>query len=476
MDARFPDDWVTKQSLKIDKEAMGKLLTKTISRLKHSASKNITRIGESFARKAVCKVTPPKSGPGSGLVKRAKTETSINTAVASTHSFSKDSQQKNAAIINGFHSFDVVPRVPFDTPPLTEAQLEKAKAMLLKSNAVEKAGLREIITLQGTQKATRQDFTPAVWKALDAINFELTQDHLTNLCDLFNGEYHSKVVSDCNKHGVDWNESLIAETFAKALAYTQDIDDKSIMVPVKNEGENVYELKEFHITKYTIGEELPCYVLKCPQQKSWIIPRGTEIMRKKTEEGQELRQGAMESILADCDAKGIGYRALGSEGGKIQLENILNNAGEDSIIAGHSLGGLLANEITARYSDRIAKCYGFSAPGISKGTYKDLQPEQKIFMEGKICNFQAEGDLVPSAGRYVIGKNFAVGSASTDAIHSHLQHNLNRPKVQLTLIDNKKESEKLMRKLSETTRMGVGGVVLKVTAIMGKAPTWHGHR
>lgn len=468
MEVRFPDENV--RSPEVEKEKTGKLLTKTMSRIRLSTSKTITRVGESFARKAICIVSPPKSGPGSGLVKRAKTETSFTTGVAPTRPNLEESQRK---LIKSFHEFDVVPRVPFDTPPLTPAQIAKVKDMLSEATSDLKAGLKELTDLQAKKKATRQDFTPAAWKALDAINFELTQDHLTNLCELFTSDYHSNVVTDCTQHGVDWNESLIAETLAKALAYTEDLEGKTIRVPVKIENENRYELKEFHITKYTIGDKLPCYVLRCPGQKSWIVPRGTEILREKTEEGNELRQGAMESILADCDPKGIGYRALASDQGKIQLENILNHAGENSLIAGHSLGGLLANEITAKYPDRISKCYGFSAPGISKSTYNELKSEQMPSIEAKICNFQAEGDLVPSAGRYFIGKNFAVGSASTDAIHSHLQHNLNRPNVKLTLIDNKKESQKLMRKLSEATRVGVGGAVLKLTAIFSKAPLWY---
>ena len=182
----------------------------------------------------------------------------------------------------------------------------------------------------------------------------------------------------------------------------------------------------------------------------------------------------MESILADCDPKGIGYKILESESGKIQVENILNKAGARIAIAGHSLGGLFANEITARNPDRIESCYGFSAPGISKKSYDTLKNDKTLeSVQAKVMNFQTEGDLVPSAGRHIIGTNFAVSAEAKDAIHAHLQHNLNQPNVTLTLIDNNKESQKLLRRVSEATRSGVGGLLLRVTAVISKAPTWY---
>ncbi|MBS0635611.1 MAG: DUF2974 domain-containing protein [Verrucomicrobia bacterium] len=409
-----------------------------------------TRIGESFKRKAVVVLSPPKSGPGSGLVKRAKSDISLSVR-GTLHPADKAHQ----TTVRSFHSFDVVPRVPFDTPPLTEAQRNKA----------EELGLVRLLNIQDKPNATRQDFDRTAWKELDTVNFALTQEHLETLCNLFNSPYHEETVQAFKEHG-NWNEALVAETLAKALAYTEDLGDKSIKLPVLS-ANNRYELKEFTIKSWSLGDNLPCYVLSRENEQSWIIPRGTEIATKKTER-RELRQGAMESILADCDPKGIAYTVLEkAQKGRV-LEELFYDAGDNAIIAGHSLGGLLANELAARFPDKIAHAYGFSAPGISKETYQSLTDK----LDTKVTNFQTEGDLVPSAGRYCIGKNFAVSSEAPDAIHAHLQHNLNRQSTRLTVVDNEKENEKLMRRVSEATRKTVGGAILKISTLFKKAPIW----
>jgi hypothetical protein len=423
------------------------------SRLKNSmprAREMLTRIGESFKRKAVVILSPPKSGPGSGLVKRAKSDISI-TAKGTLHPSDKNHQ----ATITSFHSFDVVPRVPFDTPPLTQAQHNKAQEL----------GLEGLLKIQIKPKATRQDFDRTAWKALDTVNFALTQEHLETLCDLFNSPYHEETLQAFEEHG-NWNEALVAETLAKALAYTEELSGKTIKIPVLS-ADNHYELKEFTIDLWHLGDELPCYVLSRENEQSWIIPRGTEIATKKTE-GIEHREGAMESILADCDPKGIAHTVLENAQKSGFLEVIFKQTSDTVIIAGHSLGGLIANELTARFPDKVAHAYGFSAPGISKETYNSLADN----LQTKITNFQTEGDLVPSAGRYCIGKNFAVSSEAPDAIHAHLQHNLNRPSTRLTLIDNDKENEKLMRRVSEATRKTMGGAILKIRALFTNAPIW----
>lgn len=399
-----------------------------------------TRIGESFKRKAVQVLSPPKSGPGSGLVKRAKTETSVTISGILPHNYS-------TRAVEAFHAFDVVPKVPFDTPPLTKSQL--AKALELKEGA--------LVAIHSQKKATREDFDQNAWKALDRVNFALTQEHLENLCELFNIPYH-KAIEEFDIH-----EALIAETLAKALAYTENLDGQTIKLPVKTP-EGKYTLKEFTISKLVLGENLPCYILRSEGEKTWVVPRGTEIATKKTE-GVEHRQGAMESILADCDPEGIGYKALKST----EFINSLFQEKGQLLIAGHSLGGLIANELAARYPGKVEHAYGFSAPGISHETFK---ASSKVALDKKITNFQVEGDLVPSAGRHVVGRNFAVATKAQDAIHAHLEHNLNRPKVTCTLIDNEKESQKLLRRVSEATRKNIGGVLLKASALFKKAPDW----
>ncbi len=414
---------------------------RTFTEIKQAASEKIHRVGESFKRKAIVVLSPPKSGPGSGLVKRAKTDQFFSTS-GTIHSPDKNDQ----ALVEAFHTFNVAPRVPFDKPALTPAQLEKAKE--LKAD--------KLLEIAKNPKATRQDFDTAAWEQLDKVNFALTQEHLYKLSELFNTPYHEKTSQEFEGN---WNEALVAETLAKALAYTENIEGNQIKLPVKKE-DGRYDLKAYTIHKRELGDNLPCYVLTAEGEKGWIVPRGTELVK--------MRQAAMESILADCDPDGIAHKVL--ERGREKIDAILSLAGPDAIISGHSLGGLLANELTARFPASISQCYGFSAPGISKATFRSITHDE---IGKKIINFQTEGDLVPSAGRHYIGKNYAITTEAKDAIHAHLQHNLNRPKTRITLIDNEKESQKLMRKVSETTRKGVGGTILKMTALFSKkAPTW----
>ncbi len=437
MDIRGPLDYSRQEPL--EPRAVQK---RKFTEIRRVSSETLTRIGESFKRKAIVVLSPPKSGPGSGLVKRAKTDQSISIS-GTIHS--PDKREK--ALIEAFHSFNVAPRVPFDKPALTPQQLAKA----------EELGSKKLLEIAKNPRATRQDFDAAAWQELDEVNFALTQGHLYHLSELFHSPYHEKTAAEFKEHG-NWNEALVAETLAKALAYTENIEGKTLKIPVPTK--NGYELKEFTIHQRELGDNLPCYILTASGEKSWIVPRGTEIVK--------MRKAAMESILADCDPKGIAHKVL--EKGKDQLHNIFTIAGPDAIITGHSLGGLLANEITARFPESISQCYGFSAPGISKSTYRSIISDE---IGKRIINFQTEGDLVPSAGRHYIGKNFAVSAEATDAIHAHLQHNLNRPQTRLTLINNEKERQKLMRKVSETTRKGVGGTILKLTAVFSKkAPSW----
>lgn len=408
------------------------------TKLKAQASISITRIGESFKRKAVQVLSPPKSGPGSGLVKRAKTDEVITVKTIIPHNTGPEATKP-------FHDFSVVPKVPFDTPPLTEQQ--RAKAV--------KLGETGLLDIQSKKKATRQDFDQNAWQALDRVNFALTAEHLEGLCELFNKSYH------VSEQDFDLREPLVAETLAKALTYTEDLDGKTLKVPVKN-ADGKYELKEFTISKVLIGDKLPCYVLRCEGQTPWIVPRGTEIATQKTGD-VEHREGAMESILADCDPDGIGYKALES----LDVDELFGDT--PVLIAGHSLGGLIANELAARYPDKVEHAYGFSAPGISQKTFDKIGD---VPLKNKITNFQVEGDLVPSAGRRLVGTNYAVRSDAKDAIHAHLEHNLNRRTVTCTLIDTDKENDKLLRRVSESTRKNVGAVVLKVSVLFKKAPSW----
>lgn len=430
--------------------------------------------------------------------------------------------------LNEVRAFDVISKMEFEKHPLNDAQIkmgislinkyynlatenkqkiEKLSQQLTKSNVENKKNQHEIkmrskivheserdindlsklVAIGQKKNGTRYDFDTAEWQALDHVNFELTKNHLANLKILFNGgilEPQQKVMKE--NFSVNFKESLIAEALAKALAWCEGLDGSSIQVPVRNNQFcDQYHLEEYSIKLIKLGDNLPCYILEPsnPNSKSstWVVPRGTNSNTRQARNGEELRTAARESVFVDIlNKKGLAEEAIIKAmvtGGPHSLNSLFSKWAADGrrvIIAGHSLGGYFANDIAVRYEPQIAKAYCFSSPGVSKKLAAQWNDKTKGHIRNKIVNFDIEGDPIPSAGKKLIAQHIAIinsDAMTENPLQKHGQHNLLRP-FKAVLIDNKEESKKLARKVSEKCRSTIGRVVKK---ILGKRalPDWH---
>lgn len=201
----------------------------------------------------------------------------------------KDTQQK----IDAVTQFNVTPKDPLSPKSLDKEQIAKAKELLndltKPLTPAQMNGLESLIKKEGIPRIfwSEKDV-----KALDDVNFALIQDHFINL---------NECLKDFpeNMHGIDFQESLIAETLAKSLAYTQVRDGHTIKIPVRQENET-FELKEFEIKSLKMGHALPCYSLTPKNDEkatAWLVVRGTENLIGKG------RKGAFESVAADFLSK-----------------------------------------------------------------------------------------------------------------------------------------------------------------------------
>lgn len=402
-------------------------------------------------------------------------------------------------VIENFLNFDVVPKVPFEKGPLTVNQKTKLEQLLLKEDlsAQDKEALASLQKMSLPKRATRHDFNLKEWQALDLVNFTLIQDYLINLNQLFQTDYLELFKNNIQvQFDVDYQEALIAETLAKSLAYLMGMEGKEIQLPVLEN--NSSRLVSYTIDKIHLGDSLPCYILKSQdlQAKPWIVIRGTEVILGE-EKGQELRQGAFESILADTiDRSGLSTDIVTKSSLKSDLESNVKNleteiskfihAKQKINLTGHSLGGYLVNDIAIRFAPHIHTAYGFSAPSVGQelgNSYKQ-KIASGVLQAHQIVNFDVEGDPIASAGHGegLVGLRIAVQpilhfNRKESPIHCHLQHNL-KGHFKLQQVDIEKESKKLSRRVATATRAIVGKIVLiwVQTFYQEQLPDWWKNR
>lgn len=398
-------------------------------------------------------------------------------------SFPKGDHPKITGMLHKLKTYSVFFRVPFDEPYLAEDQRAKGIELISQGSPLS-AKISQLLEKVDEKHLTTFEYGVDDWAALDAIKFHLTQEHLELLTTLFNTSTLDKISDDMKQQfGIDYKEALIAEALAKSLAPLAGLDGKPISLPVKNSSGS-YCLAPYTIRLSPLGDALPCYILEStdPKASPWLVIRGTESHLGKTPEGKEIRMGSSESRIADyIDEKGISRDVLTkalvkrpcieSDGVKIERPSLLETFtewkkhGKQVHMAGHSLGGYLVNDLTNRMFDQVKTAYAFSAPGVSikqektwEAKIKDqaiktgLTPDE---LSRKLVNFDVEGDLVPGAGRKLIGLHVAVQQTNkwkaNDPVHLHSWFNLN-DSFTLQKIDTAKENQKLSRRISEKLR------------------------
>ena len=346
----------------------------------------------------------------------------------------------------------MAPKGSFWLKPLHATQIAKSRQLkeewnqkfLAANNVCEKLLCKEKIRQferlcwHGNQKwSTLDDFHRSDFEAYDAVNFELTQEHLHHLASIFSTPAFENGQKPLVDWGVDLKEAMVAEVLAKTLAYTQDLHGKEIHVPVNS------SLLPYVIKGFYFGKELPGYILE-PKGAGpiWVIARGTESVTKTDSAGTELRKGAMESIKADLHPESISRDAVTKA---LELENLKQvftaRPSKEIKMTGHSLGGALVTDLATRFPEHVSKVYTYCSPGLGRFEEQRWNP----VLDKKLVGFNVRGDLIPCAGCHFKGLQIEVNLKLKG--HPLIKHNeivLNQP-FKAAIIDNQRENCRKVR-------------------------------
>lgn len=345
------------------------------------------------------------------------------------------------------------------------------------------------------EKLSRKDMTDKDWKELDLIDYEVAKDYFSELAEVFNSTWFKNLEFGkemTERFRVDYHEAAVAESLSLSLAYIEGLDGKIFSLPVFDKETNSYRSVEYKIKEAHLGDALPCYIFESedPQASPWFVVRGTQYNKD--------RAGSFESIVADaidhkCIArhiinKALVHRPLVKEGDVFVQKDSLSDIFErwrkqnkQVILAGHSLGGTLVNNLAVDFPDTIKAVYAFCAAGVSRVTgerWKQL-PQSS---QDKIINFDFEGDVVPSGGHCLIGRHLAIqallGAEQPNGVYlSHVRSHLNRD-FQIQKVDILKENTKFARVFCEKIRVIAGHCLRFLLSIFGNKylPDWWKNR
>lgn len=409
------------------------------------------------------------------------------------------------SVLKKFYEFNEVSQTPLNQAQsakvfqivnqaitLKEKSLITRNEILLKNSEELISKFIALLHKNAEKKATRKNFNLEDWNALDVVDYKLAKEHFLNLVKVFNSLwfYSLRFQQEMKNHfGVNYCEALIAEGLSLSLSYIQGLDGKKIWLPFKKDDINEpYRAIEYRISETFLGDSLPCYVLESndPEAHPWFVIRGTQPYIGLSPTGKEYRIGSFESILADAiDPAGIAsdvikkgavHRPLVKIGDAwVQKESLFDlfkrwkDNNQKVILAGHSLGGYLINNLAVRYYDDIKTAYGFSSAGIDRKIAdkweKFLESRARETgktveeLEKKIVNIDYEGDFIPAGGGKLIGLHLAIEPQNIPKdhgwYHSHIKCHLNQ-NFKISKVDLKKENSKFSRTFCETVRIIIG--------------------
>lgn len=133
-------------------------------------------------------------------------------------------------------------------------------------------------------------------------------------------------------------------------------------------------------------------------------------------------------IADDANRKGVGTYQFASNEGRIQ--ELLAGAGGKVIVAGHSLGGALAQLAATHFPSQVARVVTFQSPGIEKeeadkldAHNKGAAPKDRV----RSTHHRADKDLVHMAGESLTdGDVYTFSSKGLDSAKDHGQFPLAR--------------------------------------------------
>jgi hypothetical protein len=197
--------------------------------------------------------------------------------------------------------------------------------------------------------------------------------------------------------GVEYCDAMIAEILSKQLAFTENIDKKTIKLPVKK-GDS-YKLVEYKITKKEFGDSLPYFILEPisdPDAKPWITVRGTHL-------GDS--EGAKESVFADVtDSRNIDMSPLKEREQEIQekFKELRDRYKKGINLSGHSLGGAFVQQLAVDYCNGNDTVIALDAPGISREACETFKKKART-EQASVAVLCGENDVVPKAGQKHLG-------------------------------------------------------------------------
>lgn len=133
-------------------------------------------------------------------------------------------------------------------------------------------------------------------------------------------------------------------------------------------------------------------------------------------------------VADDANRKGVGTYQFASNEGRVQ--EMLAAAGGKVVVAGHSLGGALAQLAATHFPSQVSRVVTFQSPGIEKEEADKLDaynrgaaPEDKV----RSTHHRADKDLVHMAGEALTdGDVYTFSSKGLDSAKDHLQFPLAR--------------------------------------------------
>ena len=258
--------------------------------------------------------------------------------------------------------------------------------------------------------------------------------------------------------GVDYIESLVAQTLSQVLAYSENLDGQTLCIPRSQEQKIIYTNCIIRTQKLGSNGDLPIMLLEPPSEdptaSPWVICRGTSPYFG-------LKSGVASSVLADISkSDGLDEAVITSPYSQQILGKLFQEfreKGQKPIICGHSLGGFMISLIMIYYDDDIERGYGFGSPGVSR------EAKEKFYTQGisddRLIFFANSGDFVPVAGEALIGTIFEI-ETSDFLIRKHIAMSLNQ-QGQIFRVDKKAEENQRARPFANKIRTGVGRVLTR---------------